>query len=132
MIPTEGIFVNEPPFVVGSIPVLPIGVTSTDQLLLAKPRSPHWAKVRDEHLEKNPNCAGCGGRSHLNVHHKKPFHLHPDLELEPTNLITLCEEPSRMCHYHFGHNSLSWACYNPHVEEDATLFAKRRQEAKYE
>lgn len=100
--------------------------------LMAKPRSPEWPKVRDEWLKEHSVCEACGGRAYLEVHHKRPFHLHPELELDPKNLITLCEETSRECHYHFGHNSLSWSCYNPHVEDDAALFLKRRAEAKYE
>jgi predicted HNH restriction endonuclease len=50
------------------------------------------------------------------VHHKRPVHLFPELELDPANLITLCEPQN--CHYLIGH-CLSWKAYNPSVEEDA-------------
>lgn len=42
----------------------------------------------------------------VEVHHKKPFHLHPEYELDPDNLITLCEGKefsSLACHLVFGH-----------------------------
>jgi 5-methylcytosine-specific restriction protein A len=68
-------------------------------------RSNHWPKVRKEHLEKNPTCAVCGGNKKLEVHHIRPFHLHPNLELEPTNFVTLCENMKEgiNCHLLFGH-----------------------------
>jgi 5-methylcytosine-specific restriction protein A len=72
-------------------------------------RSPHWSTVRKRHLEKFPTCAVCGGNVKLQVHHRHPFHLHPELELEESNLITLCEAPGRNCHLIFGHLSISAA-----------------------
>jgi 5-methylcytosine-specific restriction endonuclease McrA len=53
----------------------------------------------------------------LQVHHIKPFHLHPHLELEPTNLITLCEVKGRDHHLLLGHLD-EWASYNERVRED--------------
>jgi len=72
---------------------------------LSTRRSPHWGAVRAEHLKNNPVCALCEGKVKLRVHHIKPFHLHPELELEPTNLITLCECLSHgiNCHLLVGH-----------------------------
>jgi hypothetical protein len=68
-------------------------------------RSPKWAKVRDQHLQKNPKCEVCGSKKFLNVHHIKPFNKHPELELESSNLITLCEARKKgvNCHLWFGH-----------------------------
>lgn len=54
-------------------------------------RSPKWPVVRNKHVKENPDCVACGSRENIQVHHLKPFHLFPELELEPTNLITLCE-----------------------------------------
>jgi len=48
----------------------------------------------------------------------KPFHLHPELELDPTNLITLCMQPGQECHLYVGHGD-SWKAYNPDVKQDA-------------
>lgn len=92
----------------------------------AGPRSPHWHRVRDEHLAAHPTCAACGGRAHLNVHHIQPFHLFPDLELDPKNFITLCENPDRHCHIRVGH-SWNFSAYNPHVVEDAARELDRLQ-----
>src|SRR3990167_9872544 len=68
-------------------------------------RSPQWPKVRAEHLKKFPNCALCGGNKVIEVHHIQPFHLKLELELEFSNLITLCEEGKNgvTCHLHYGH-----------------------------
>jgi 5-methylcytosine-specific restriction endonuclease McrA len=84
-----------------------------------KERSPHWPAVQHAHLKLEPNCAVCGGSMNLNVHHKKPFHLFPELELEPTNLITLCMDGDKDCHIKLGHGG-SFKAYNPNVVEDVT------------
>jgi hypothetical protein len=69
------------------------------------PRSSRWPTVRKAHLAANPNCAACGGSDKLEVHHVAPFHLHPELELDPNNLVTLCESLRNgvNCHLLFGH-----------------------------
>lgn len=85
-----------------------------------KPRSPRWKSTRVAHLELNDRCLACGGRVSLEVHHLMPYHLAPDLELEPKNLITLCESSSR-CHWIFGH-LLNWRSYNPNAKADAMAF----------
>jgi 5-methylcytosine-specific restriction enzyme A len=85
-------------------------------------RSPHWEVVRATFLGDNPECACCGGRNKLNVHHKKPFHLFPELELVPDNLITLCEGGKHVnCHLVMGH-LLYFKSYNPNVEQDVSLW----------
>lgn len=56
-----------------------------------KKRSSKWDKVRDDFIKLNPSCAVCGSTKNLQVHHKKPFHLFPELELDVNNLVTLCE-----------------------------------------
>lgn len=94
-------------------------------------RSPHWEKVRHDFAVLHPTCAACGGKSKLQVHHCKPFHIHPELELEPTNLITLCEDPERLCHHRIGH-AWDWKAYNPHVRDDADESLDRVNKRKYE
>jgi hypothetical protein len=86
----------------------------------SKPRSSKWKKVRAAHLEINGMCLACGGRVSLEVHHLMPYHLAPELELEPSNLITLCESASH-CHWTFGH-LLNWRSYNPNAKADAIAF----------
>lgn len=76
-------------------------------------RSPLWRKTRKNFLAYNNKCAVCGTKKGLNVHHIKPFHLRPELELEASNLITLC----RKDHFIFGHLGY-WKSWNDFVEVD--------------
>ena len=97
---------------------------------LAAKRSSHWSTVRKHHLEKNGECAVCGDKNKLEVHHIQPFHLHPELELEPTNLLTMCESKSYgiICHLLIGHNG----CYkniNPNVVEDSATWKEKLKTA---
>jgi hypothetical protein len=84
-------------------------------------RSSKWPEVRAKHLQAHPTCAVCGGKEKLEVHHKLPFHLTPALELDPENLITLCESNKGgvNCHLFFGHLG-NFRSYNASVEQDVT------------
>jgi hypothetical protein len=85
-------------------------------------RSPEWSRVEHEHLAHEPACVACGYRGKgLQVHHIKPFHLHPQLELDPNNLMTLCEIPGRDHHLLIGHLD-NFESYNPHVREDTRKY----------
>lgn len=66
-------------------------------------RSSQWHVVEKKHLEKHSKCEACGSTKNLNVHHIMPFHLFPEKELDPENLITLCMDKERHCHLLFGH-----------------------------
>jgi hypothetical protein len=64
-------------------------------------RSSHWPTVEKAFRKVHPQCACCIVKSitHIQIHHRFPFHYcvalgRPDLELDPRNLITLCEWPS--------------------------------------
>jgi len=89
-------------------------------------RSSHWSTTRKHHIEKHAECALCGGTKKLNVHHIKPFHVHPELELEPSNLITLCEDKGNgvYCHLFFGHLG-NYKSINPNVVEDVLLWKEK-------
>lgn len=93
---------------------------------LGTARSSRWPAVRRAHLELHPACEMCGGTAKVEVHHIRPFHLHPDLELNPVNLVTLCEanKGGICCHLAVGHlgNYRSW---NVDVEADAKAWAKK-------
>jgi hypothetical protein len=95
-------------------------------------RSTLWAKVRKEHLKNNPKCAVCEDTHKLNVHHIKPFHLHPELELEPSNLITLCECASYgiICHLLIGHLG-DFKNVNPNVLEDVKIWNAKLKEKHF-
>jgi len=68
-------------------------------------RSSQWESLRLKWLQHHPCCAVCGSTSKLEVHHIKPFHTHPELELDPGNLVTLCENKKKgiNCHLFAGH-----------------------------
>ena len=53
-------------------------------------RSNLWRRIRRAHLLSESVCQWCGNKKDLEVHHIQPFHIRPELELEPLNLITLC------------------------------------------
>ena len=86
-------------------------------------RSPQWQTVRKHHLKKYPKCALCEGETKIEVHHIKPFHKYPEIELEPTNLITLCESYSYgiCCHRTVGHLG-DYKKINPDVVNDASTW----------
>lgn len=87
-------------------------------------RSGQWPRVRREHLEREPACAACGRTAKLEVHHVQSYSQHPELELEPSNLLTMCADP---CHFVHGH-LMSWTRINPHVREDAARYLQRLRE----
>ena len=89
-------------------------------------RSSKWGKVRLEHLTKQPNCAVCGSLKKTEVHHIQPFHLKPELELDPGNLITLCESWNNgiCCHLLVGHLG-NYKKENPDVKKDAKQWSKK-------
>jgi len=80
-------------------------------------RSSHWPTVEKHFREGHSTCAACGSKKRLNVHHIRPFHMFPELELDPTNLITLCMSTTE-CHFRLGHLS-NWHAYNGNIREDA-------------
>lgn len=84
-------------------------------------RSPKWSSVRKKHLETNNKCAACGRDKKLEVHHIEPVHLNPDRELDPTNLITLCDDP---CHFIFGH-LLNYKSWNKDVVKDCSVYLNK-------
>lgn len=91
-----------------------------------KRRSDRWPTVRKHFITAFPLCAVCGGKKKLEVHHIMPFHLKPELELEPTNLITLCENDKDgvNCHLLFGHLG-NFKSFNQTVKIDAQIWAEK-------
>lgn len=86
-------------------------------------RSPKWRSVRAKYLKANGKCAVCNGTKNLEVHHKQPFHVHPELELDPSNFITLCESGVNgiNCHLLVGHLG-NYKSINLDVITDAALW----------
>jgi hypothetical protein len=87
-------------------------------------RSPLWPAVALAHRLKEPACMACGHKTKLQVHHIKPFHLHPKLELDPKNLITLCEADGRDHHLLLGHLD-EWESYNVNVRDDVKRYRNK-------
>lgn len=92
------------------------------------PRSPKWPTVRDRYLREHPACEACGSRESLNVHHVESFRLHPERELDPSNLVCLC----RTHHLVLGHScggltgGDNWKCENQNVRADIAKFRKQK------
>ena len=83
-----------------------------------KERSSKWPTLRKHFLEAHPYCAYCGAKDRLQVHHIKPFHIDPNLELDTNNLIVLCETPGTDHHLEIGHLGNFHSEGNPNVVED--------------
>ena len=80
-------------------------------------RSPKWPAVRKAWIKEHPACAACGTKTDIDVHHIQVFHQHPERELDPTNLITLCTPH----HLTFGH-LMSWKSWNTAVVADVNSY----------
>jgi 5-methylcytosine-specific restriction endonuclease McrA len=91
---------------------------------LQNPRSNKWKSVRNNFLERNSECAVCGKTDNLVVHHKLPFHISPEKELDENNFVVLCENKPVNCHFLFGH-LMDWKNYNPNIEEDIETWKKK-------
>lgn len=90
-------------------------------------RSPEWGRVRREHLKKHPECIVCGGTKTCEVHHLRPFHTHPHLELDPKNLVTLCEGVGTFYHHLWIGHLGNYKSINEHCVEDAKLWREKIQ-----
>jgi 5-methylcytosine-specific restriction endonuclease McrA len=105
-------------------------IESVDFVVVEGDRSSQWSSIRNEFVSRNPFCAACGSRKDLNVHHIKPFHSNPELELDMKNLITLCREH----HFRIGHDpdgpwkprTPSWKESNPMVRKHSQMWRDSR------
>ena len=82
-------------------------------------RSSKWPAFRKRFL-KGKICAICGGKDQIELHHKQPFHLKPELELDPNNVAPLCEKND--CHLRFGH-LYNFRSFNPDIENDSIIWS---------
>ena len=100
---------------------------------LGEVRSPLWPKVRATHLKDNLKCAVCDGVAKLEVHHIIPFHVDPTKELDPLNLITLCESNGNgiNCHLAFGHLG-NYQGANTTVKKDAKAWNVKLKKRRLE
>ena len=89
---------------------------------LGTKRSPKWERARRIHLATEGWCRYCGSVNDLQVHHMVPFHDDPSRELDPSNLITLCETSGVEHHLIIGHFR-NWKNFNPNVAEECKVAA---------
>lgn len=87
-------------------------------------RSYQWKRIRAAHLKEKPECAVCGSTKNVVPHHIIPFSVDPSRELDPSNLISLCEGKTFNCHLFFGHLR-NWSGYNPDVVQDARFWREK-------
>jgi hypothetical protein len=73
------------------------------------PRASGWGRFIAD-FRRGKVCAFCGKDNDLEGHHILPFHLKPELELSPSNILILC----RWCHFVVGHLG-NWTTFNPLV-----------------
>lgn len=92
-------------------------------------RDGRWPALAKRHLAANPECVACGRRERCRPHHKVPVHVDRTRELDPANLITLCEGGDGNCHLTFGHCG-RWDAYNEDVQADALLYRTRVERAR--
>ncbi len=94
-------------------------------------RSSKWPAVEMAWRKAHPRCAACSSKSKggIQVHHRRPFHDcilagRPDLETDPRNLVSLCENEAGVKtkdhHITVGHLG-DFRSYNPDVSVDAAM-----------
>ena len=88
-------------------------------------RSPQWPRFRKTYLAGKV-CAVCGGTKQLELHHIKRFYTNPELELDPANVLPLCESGANgiKCHIFVGHLG-DYKSINVNVIGDADVWRNR-------
>jgi len=86
-------------------------------------RSPKWEQFKKQFELTHPKiCAVCGRKNKNQLHHKLPFHISPENELNADNVMWLCEGLGTGNHHlwwgHLG-NFKSW---NVNVTEDTSIW----------
>ena len=80
-----------------------------------------WQSTRDNYLKETGKvCRCCGSTKNVEVHHKIPRHIRPDLVHDKNNLIALCRD----CHFHIGHLN-DFSNYNAEVEKVCNYVRQR-------
>jgi len=104
------------------------GVKSRADFYTEAARDSKWRSFRKVQLV-NKKCAICDGTEGLELHHKKSFHDSPELELDPDNVMVLCDNHPRNCHFIFGH-LMNWRFINDDIDNTVEYFQLLRKKAK--
>lgn len=72
-------------------------------------------KAKKAYVKEHPQCAMCGNKKYLEVHHVKPVHLFPESAIDQNNFITLCDPKNNGCHRWFGHFGNFRRGWNPYI-----------------
>ncbi len=88
-----------------------------EEVLKRLTRSSKWPSFIKKIKKEVGRCAVCAKRKGLEGHHIRPFHIYPDLELNPDNITILC----RRHHFILGHLEY-WKSYNPQMAETISYF----------
>lgn len=105
--------------------------TGRKEEILLEGRSGSWRRVRNEVVEAQPYCSMCGAKEPLVVHHKVPFHVAPELELDRLNCIVVCP----LCHWKWCHDpdgphgpeKPSWSKWNANIDADVKNYGVNKQ-----
>ena len=100
-----------------------LGAIFGDPIFGGIPRSSKWPKIRNDFIRQYPNCEACGVKAET-VHHIIPYHKNPLLELDTSNLISLCDE----CHLVLAHLK-SFQRFDSDIKEVTRLFKKKVENA---
>jgi 5-methylcytosine-specific restriction endonuclease McrA len=88
-------------------------------------RSSKWTTFRDTWIKSHPHCAVCGTTTGIELHHIKSVSEHPELELDPDNVVSLCGDKANNCHFKHGHDpdgvdgplKPNWRAVNPNIRQ---------------
>lgn len=109
-----------------------LGLAPVDhgQIAAGTPRSPQWPAFLKRFLA-GKSCAVCGRNDEpLTGHHVVPFHVDRTRELDPANVIPVCDDsPSRKCHLLVCHLG-DWRLVNPDCGQHAAMLREARRLAR--
>jgi len=75
------------------------------------------SKAKKVYVKNHAECAICGRKEKLEVHHIHPVHVDHKLASDPKNFITLCDP----CHFTWGHFGNYRTKYNLLIRECAII-----------
>lgn len=73
------------------------------------------SKAKKLYVKEHNQCAVCGYKKNLEVHHVVPVHVDPTLSAKSSNFITLCDYRNKGCHNVFGHFRNFRSKWNPNI-----------------